>query len=185
MPLAYRWENKVNGVENTLNRKSGDMVLRSFHGSPEEEDEEGPPRPPPTGIPCPGQWRVPWPEQRGPSTQARGMVWLFHSCLGPVLVSCSAAAILKFFIILTRGSTFSFCIEPANYVAGRSGEPALLPIRCHSLAAAPPETLPCGPTAPLIWDTGWFLGPHRMAGWWCPVPNVITQITSSCDQDPA
>ena len=98
------------------------------------------------------------------------MVRLVHSCLGPVLVSCSAVAILKFFIILTRGSTFSFCIKPANYVAGRSGEPALLPIRCHSPAAAPPETLPCGPSAPLIWDTGWFLGPHTTVGWWCPAP---------------
>lgn len=129
MSLVCRWENKVDGVENALHRKSEDMVLRSSHWSPEEEDEEGPPRPPPTG-----QGRVPWPEQRGPTTPARGELRLFHSRRGPVLASCSAVAILKFSIIL-RGSTFSFCIEPAHYVAGRSGEPALLPIPRRSPAA--------------------------------------------------
>ena len=44
----------MNGVENTLNRKSGDMVLRSFHGSPEEEDEEGPPDHPQPASPALG-----------------------------------------------------------------------------------------------------------------------------------
>ena len=89
-------------------------------------------------------------QSKGGQPPARGELQLFHSCRGPVLASCSAVAILKFAIILSRGSTFSFCIEPAHYVAGCSGEPALLPIRRHSPAAAPPESLPCGPTAPLI-----------------------------------
>lgn len=131
---------------------------------------------------------LPWAVE-GSATEERGQfpgeperVWLFHSCLGPY--AYSSFCHLKIFIILTRGSIF-FTLHLDTKLCSRSfWGTGSLPIRCHS-HCRPSKRRSLRPECSTVWDTGWFLGPHTTVGWWCPAPDVITQITSSCDQDPA
>lgn len=106
---------------------------------------------------------------------------------GPVLGTMLCGRHLNILNNLTRGFTFSFSTRLHKWYRQSflgNGLSCPLPVTLWLLPFQWfPTSSPGAWTAPLISDTGWFLGPHRTAEWWCPAPDVIIQIISSCDQD--
>lgn len=121
------------------------------------------------------------------SIDTQGPVILCIQLLGVHFQLSSLIISSKFSIILTRNPVFSFSFGHHSYLASSSQEAGSLALLNATFQLSPFPIpycpLPCGPDLSFDLRHGWFLGPHQTAEWWCPAPDAITQIISSCDQD--
>lgn len=181
MSLGTRWENYIHGLRNDQLRiqetpwylsistgEEGVLLLRFLC-------------PPCLGLS---------PKHNQDDQQCHPGPW-YHLCIvarSHLWLSCLIISSI-FAIVLTRNPVVLLCLGHHRYLAGSCQEVGILAIPLLNVTFQLPPLpmlycpLPHGPDLSFDLRHGWFLGPHQTAEWWCPAPDAITQIISSCDQD--